>query len=241
MPNPDRKRLSARELKQVRDRIIARDGPVCWMWERRVDGNTSHPGRLEIHHVDYDSSNWDESNLRLLCSDCHKVFAVKRGESRRGMRTRERLGVGCDLNHKKGYKREREREVVNVPVTKRNEQKREEIWREKKSVSSLEMEKSEYIRETFVPWLKKLCVERGEVSLAWVRDNGAYLCSCMPVTIDKHLRVICCEMGEFTVMLNGAGIKVIRLKSDDMMYGDGNENDLINAMVADDEKELNVG
>ena len=56
-------RQRGRALVARRDRILRARGRTC---QQCGDG-----GRLELHHLDGDTTNDDPTNLRLLCHDCH--------------------------------------------------------------------------------------------------------------------------------------------------------------------------
>lgn len=58
--------------EELKRRIRDRDGRVCQFCERTEKENLKKYGnKLDVHHIDYDKSHNDDSNLVSLCRSCH--------------------------------------------------------------------------------------------------------------------------------------------------------------------------
>lgn len=59
----------------LREQIRERDGRVCQLCGLPEDQNFTRKGelrKLDVHHIDYNKHNLDESNLISLCLKCHR-------------------------------------------------------------------------------------------------------------------------------------------------------------------------
>ena len=66
--------ISARNIsKHIRRYLLEKNKQACsfcgWNKTNRVTGNSP----LEVDHIDGDAENNNESNLRLLCPNCHSL------------------------------------------------------------------------------------------------------------------------------------------------------------------------
>ena len=69
---PSKKTISKRLWKEVRDKVVVRDEGKC-----QVCGCTSKPNAHHIIGKGYAPTRYDERNLILLCSNCHKFSRLK--------------------------------------------------------------------------------------------------------------------------------------------------------------------
>ncbi len=66
-------KYSLKEWKSARSAIVERDGCKCIICDRE-DG-------LNVHHIDSDTTNDDESNLVTLCNFCHARAHIELGRA----------------------------------------------------------------------------------------------------------------------------------------------------------------
>lgn len=52
----------------IRRRIVERDGYRC-----RICGKDGVESKLNVHHIDWDRSNNEDSNMVTLCGVCHRA------------------------------------------------------------------------------------------------------------------------------------------------------------------------
>ena len=74
---------SSRAWDRMRRETLDRDGWLCRTCGKR--------GRMEVHHVDGDSSNNDPSNRISLCRGCHIRIHRRRPRPRPGVAAWDRL------------------------------------------------------------------------------------------------------------------------------------------------------
>lgn len=73
--------------KHIRQHLLEREGERCslcgWNEKHRITGHVP----LEVDHIDGDSGNNTESNLRLICPNCHSLTSsyrnLNKGKGRR--------------------------------------------------------------------------------------------------------------------------------------------------------------
>lgn len=72
--------LKVRTNSIIRLRLIRERGHVCWQCD--LSEWMGQPIPLELDHIDVNNKNNEESNLRILCSNCHALTPTYRNRKR---------------------------------------------------------------------------------------------------------------------------------------------------------------
>lgn len=67
-------------IKIIKERLLKKYGKCCRICLHEVWNDLPIP--LELDHIDGNSTNWDESNLRIICPNCHAQTPTYKGKNR---------------------------------------------------------------------------------------------------------------------------------------------------------------
>jgi len=173
-------RMSGKKAKLALEICIDRDGVLCVDCGKR-------PAR-EVHHVDENEENNppDGSNWWGLCHSCHRKMHP-RGPNKPTLTPSERMTL----------------------LESESESVRESMPEEAKA-QTLEMAKNSVCYPMFVEWLGGIIDEMGIISLADVKNGGAYKVGCSQQAIQRYSDALCSFTAPYEYFVNEEGKRFIR-------------------------------
>jgi len=203
--------LGKRAYSIVYGLLEDRDGDGCKICGKTPDDYKaigSRWERLTIDHRDGDKTNYNPSNLQLLCRPCNSSKGgkdeipadVDRGVDRTVKstpRSTPRLATG-QLGPKGdtiGVERERERESRGAV----------DYWG-----GSSEMKANELYRQRFTAWINNYLDDHSEITRIEAISSGAFISGANVQTVTRYLAPLVSIEGPLTQATNESGIQIIR-------------------------------
>lgn len=191
------RRMSTLTRSYVYAFLLLRDGPDC----QRCHAKPSTPTGHDVDHSDNDATNWDPSNLQLLCRSCN----VAKENARRATPTAPLHSMADSTPG--DFKGEKERETRNRAVG--TEVAREVVDYQ---MGSPEMRANDLYEAPYRAWVINQVKLKQGITVLEAVNSGAEVVGCATTTASRYLAKLTSSAGPLQETLDMLHSRVITMK-----------------------------
>lgn len=184
-------RLNSRELKIIKEFLLARDGCKCKICDKYFPAD-----ELIVDHIDNDYTNWDPDNLQLANQSCN----IKKNPPYRSKKDVDKRG-GAEKDEGRG----RLRLYTEIKAYL--------------NFGDLAMFKNVYGELKFNDWLRKEMTKRMRIPVEEIIYDGANITGLQPKTTREYLKKLCYKTGPYErITEESEGIEYLQWKEKDFPF-----------------------